>query len=140
MRRAFTVATVFTGTAACAAAFAPAAGAVTAARDQPLEPATSHRNCAIGPRTTSTVFWWLPSAHHGPTCVGGANNYREVTFVSNSYSAFCAGNNSGYYVVGGEAHYYKPGETKASILGTYAGTYITSVSIYGWTGHDTCAT
>jgi hypothetical protein len=140
MRRAFTVATVFTGTAACAAAFAPAAGAVTTARDQPLEPATSHRNCATGPRTTSTVFWWLPGADHGPTCVGGANYRGSVTFLYNSYSDFCAGNNSGWYKSPGDAnaHYYKPGETKAALPAH--DTYISYVSIYHWTGTDTCST
>jgi hypothetical protein len=95
MRRAFKVATAFTGTAACAAAFAPGAGAATTARAQQMEPATSHRNCIIGRYTTSAVFYWPTSARHGPTCVGGANGITPTPLGNTFFSQFCAGNNSG---------------------------------------------
>jgi hypothetical protein len=78
MRKAFKVATVFTGAAACAAAFAPAAGAATTARTQLMEPATSHRNCSKT-ATSSTVLWRPSSANHGPTCVSGWANPGEKT-------------------------------------------------------------
>ena len=133
MRKSFKVATVFTGAAAAAAAFAPAAGAATTARTQPMEPATSHRNCAIGPRTTSTVFWWPNAAHHGPTCVGGAN-YRSLgTILDTHYSYYCGGDNYGYY----DGIPYGPGEAKISLHDLY----VTSVFIRSWSpGHNTCAT
>ena len=51
MRKAFTVATAFTGAAACAALFAPGADAATTAKAQPIMPGTVHKNCAIGPAT-----------------------------------------------------------------------------------------
>jgi hypothetical protein len=60
MRTAFKVATVFTGAAACAATFMPAAEAVTtttAKTQHQVTPFTSKpRNCVIGPKTTSVVL------------------------------------------------------------------------------------
>jgi hypothetical protein len=148
MRKAFKVATVFTGTAACAAAFAPAAGAATTAGTQQVEPATSHRNCVIGPRTTSMVFWWLSTANHGPTCVGGANNRGLRTTLGVDYSKFCGGNNYGYVygpsfaslqsngtVITGRFHFH-PGTGTAAL----GGALVDSVLITNWSGTDTCAT
>jgi len=72
MRNAKKVATVFTGAAACAAAFTPAAQAATTqtahGQQTTAAPRTAH-NCTIGPPTTSVVFTWPASRHHGPTCV-----------------------------------------------------------------------
>ncbi len=100
MRKAFKVATVFTGAAACAAAcataLAPAAGAVTTMRAQQAVPATSKRNCAIGPRTH--LRWSSGgriAAHHGPTCVGGANSPSKNAILGVTYTKYCPGNNFG---------------------------------------------
>ena len=134
MRKAFKVATVFTGAAACAAAFAPAAGAATAARTQPAEPATSHHNCGGG-RTTSTVFWWPSAAHHGPTCVGGYNNYHSVTFLDTYYSGYCPGDNYGWF--NGRIYHYSPSKHKFSLHHVY----VSDVSITGWShAANTCST
>jgi len=129
MRKAFKVATVFTGAAACAAAFAPAAEAATTARTQLIEPATSHRNCAGG-TTTSTVLFRPTSADHGPTCVGGANNYDSPTYLGGTYfTYFCAGNNYGsiFYTPTKPTRYYGPG----SGIGTLDHG-VSSVNIYAW--------
>lgn len=137
MRKALKVATVFTGTAACAAAFAPAAGAATMAKTQQMELATSHWNCAIGPRTTATVFWWPSTAHHGPTCVGGANKNGRTTSLNTSYSSYCPGNNVGWFqaLYGGRFKIH-PGETKHALNDNY----VFSAYISRWSGTDTCAT
>lgn len=137
MRRAFKVATIFTGTAACAAGFAPAAVAATTAKAQQAEPATSHWNCVVGPRTTATVFWWPTSAHHGPTCVGGANKNGMATPLNVQYSSYCPGNNYGWFQAffGGRFAIH-PGETKHALNDNY----VSSAYISRWSGTDTCAT
>ena len=106
MRTAFKVATAFTGAAACAAAFTPAAEAAptttatAAARTQLMMPDTAHHNCTVGPATTSAVFYWPASKHHGPTCVGGLPNLHVRTSLGGTdFSKMCAGNNSGYFFV-----------------------------------------
>ena len=149
MRKAFKVATVFTGTAACAAMLGPAAEAATAANAQQAEPATSHRNCTIGPRTHSTVLWWLSTAHHGPTCVGGANDFRVATHLGTYYSKLCGGNNSGWVM--GPA-FFSPSFHGATAIdgamkftkgtGTFDmyGVYILSANISTFGGTQTCAT
>jgi hypothetical protein len=133
MRKAFKVATVFTGAAACATTFVPAAGAAT------VRPATSHWDCSIGPRTTATVLWWPTSKDHGPTCVGGANQNHESTPLGTIYTSYCPGDNFGYIYTSSPAVYYRvhPGETKHEI---YA--YVTSVYISSWSkpASKTCAT
>lgn len=136
MRKAFKVATVFTGAAACAAAFAPAAGAATTARNQQMEPATSHRNCVVGPKTSSTVLRWPTAAHHGPTCVSFFGNPGTPTLLGNNFfTFFCAGNNGGSIIYGPPA---KP--TRVYGPGSGTGTLshdVRSVSIFFWSnaGH-----
>src|SRR6185437_1152904 len=120
MRKAFKVATVFTGAAACATGFAPAALAATTARTQQVEPITSHRNCIIGPETSSTVLIRPTAAHHGPTCVSGSLNSGVPTPLGDTFfSFFCAGNNAGSIIFGPPAkatRVYLPG----SGIGTLA--------------------
>jgi hypothetical protein len=144
MRTAFKVATVFTGAAACAAAFTPAAEAAptatatTTARTQLVTPDTSHHNCAIGPATKSAVFYWPASKHHGPTCVGGYPDYHKRTSLGGTdFSKMCAGDNYGiFFAVGISSPFgFTPG-THMSILGFQ----ISEVSISNWRGGDTCAT
>ena len=100
MRKSFRVATVFTGAAACAAGFTPAALAATAtttAKTQQMEPDTFHRNCPggyNGPSTTSMHFYYPSSKDHGPTCVG---QLGSTSLAGTFYEAACTGNNSGYY-------------------------------------------
>jgi hypothetical protein len=149
MRKAFKVATVFTGTAACAAMFVPAAEAATAANAQQAEPATSHHNCAVGPRTTSTVLMWPSAAHHGPTCVGGEVDYRVFTRLGTHYSKICGGNNSGWITGPGFASPSFHGATAihdamkfTKGTGTFNlyDAYISSANISTYGGPQTCAT
>jgi hypothetical protein len=137
MKTAFKVATVFTGAAACAAVFTPAAMAATTAKTQLIEVDTGHHNCAVGPRTTSTVFWWLSTAHHGPTCVGGEPDYRVGTNLGGTYFAsVCPGNNYGtIYYTDGLYSGYSPSEQRGPVDG-----YVKSVNIWSWSGGDTCST
>jgi hypothetical protein len=140
MRRAFKVATVFTGAAACAAAFTPAAEAapMTTAKTELITPDTAHHDCAVGPATTSAVFYWLPSAHHGPTCVGGDPDYDVNTSLGgNAFSKMCAGNNYGeFYVVGDSIPFH-------FIPGQVSDIYdlpVSVVFISKWYGDYKCAT
>jgi hypothetical protein len=137
MRRAFRVATVFTGTAACAAGFAPAAMAAKTAKTEQAEPATSHWNCAVGPRTKATVFWWPSTKGHGPTCVGGANGERQWSTLGTEYSSYCPGDNWGYFhALYGGSYRIHPGETKHALNNDY----VSSVYISRYSGSDKCAT
>jgi hypothetical protein len=97
MRTAFKVATVFTGAAACAAAFAPAAGAATTAKTQLMEPGAFHKNCTGG-STRSVHFYYPMAADHGPTCVGEAGS---TSLGGTHYSSVCTGNNNGFFLHSG---------------------------------------
>jgi hypothetical protein len=143
MRRAFKVATVFTGAAAAAAAFTPAAMAATATGAQRMEPATSSpRNCNQNLlSTTSMVFTWLPSAHHGQTCIGDGDTRRRGigTSPSANYGNYCAGNNSGYlYYSGLRKKTFTPGHPGRATSGL-GGAFVSFVSITGFHGSDKCA-
>ena len=140
MRKAFKVATVFTGAAACTALFAPGAEAATATAGKPqliMLPDTTHKNCTIGPRTTSTVFWWPASKNHGPTCVGGGGDYDVSTSLGgNVFTSYCPGNNFGIFLSkGGDIRSYSPGTGKIHL-----GVGVKEVNISFWEGADTCAT
>jgi hypothetical protein len=136
MRKAFKVATAFTGAAACAAAFTPAAEAVTAPtlRTQ-VVPNVEHRNCPIGPSTTSMVFWWSAAAHHGPTCAGSGGVPGHIVF-SHWFSRICTGNNKGYITS-------KPGGFHNSFgagLSRLRAQFVYSVDITGHAGTFHCST
>lgn len=94
MRKAFKVAMVFTGAATCAAAFTPAAEAAPATTVR-IQPDVVLKNCTIGPRTTSMVFTWFASQHHGPTCIGSGGKPGTVT-VNHSFAHGCTGDNFGW--------------------------------------------
>ena len=131
MRRAFKVATAFTGAAACAAMFAPGAeaAAATTAKTQ-IVPNTTHKNCTIGPTTTSMVFWWFPSSKHGPTCAGSAGHPGSTT-LNHSFSKICTGDNYGWMYTGSGIHWPF---SQGSFYPTYdfvPGNYIAKVHISG---------
>jgi hypothetical protein len=91
MRKAFRVATAFTGAAACAAAFTPAAAAAATTAKTQVGPDTFHRNCPHY-STTSVHLYWPASKDHGPTCVG---QLGESTLSGTYFRSVCTGNNSG---------------------------------------------
>jgi hypothetical protein len=129
MRKSFKVATVFTGAAAAAAVFAPAAGAATATAD------AVRYNCPIGPRTAATVLYWPTSKHHGPTCV---SSIGLISVGDTYFSYFCAGNYFGVINFPDRvSRYYKPGEGYGTLKDK-----VTSVNITGWNSgtYETCTT
>jgi hypothetical protein len=160
MRKSFQMATVFTGAAACAAAFAPTASAVTArtapavragaavARAAAAVPArTGSKDCNAGTKTWVHVYF-PAGADHGPVCFGGrgAEGVNSVTLVG-----VCGGNNSGYIfgystdhgAFWGIPYGHGTGErnfSKWSAHGIHVGgdLRVTEVSISGFRGGDTC--
>jgi hypothetical protein len=144
MRRAFKVATVFTGAAAAVAAFTPAAEAATAAGAQRMEPTTSLRNCNGNiASTTSMVFMWPVSKHHGPTCIGDGKHSRQGDPVhpDTNYGNYCAGNNFGFLL-------YDSGRQKSFAAGSpgragmptsgLGGAFVSFVSISAFRGSIRC--
>jgi hypothetical protein len=120
MRKSFKVATAFTGTAAAAAMFAPAAGAAT------VTPDVSHFNCNA-PTFFGTVLYRPASAHHGPTCVSSSRgNLPGRTNLGNTYfQYFCAGNYSGNIIFPDRAaRHYGPGQGTGTLNDN-----VTSVSL-----------
>jgi hypothetical protein len=157
MKRSFRVATAFTGTAAAVAAFAPAAAAATTAtakaqevkiqeaKIQEIKPDIGVTNCPSSPIwLTSFHFYYPPSGHHGPTCVGEAGT--ATLFVK--YQAWCAGNNRGYfngYSAGGFGWRvtFGPGSRVYNFSSEgfkEPGPFeVTSIHISGWSGSAKCA-
>jgi hypothetical protein len=156
MRKSFQMATVFTGAAACAAAFAPTAGAATAsttpvARAGAVTASTSpairasivSKECGAG--TNTWVHVYFPAgADHGPVCFGD----RGDTGVSNIILAgLCGGNNSGWingystdHLGAKYIHFVRgTGERNFSQWPNVHGNlYVTFVSISRFSGGDTC--
>jgi hypothetical protein len=154
MRKSFQMATVFTGAAACAAVFAPTAGAVTArtapavragaatARTTAAVPATASENCNAGTKTWVHVYF-PAGAHHGPVCFGG----RGVAGVADvTRLGVCGGNNSGYISGLSTDHgghwpiHFGPGTTERNFSkwGVGGDLRVSFVYISGFKGGDTC--
>jgi hypothetical protein len=105
MRKAFTVATVFTGAATCAAAFTPTTAAATD------EAHVTVRDCS-GATTTSMVLYWVPSERHGPTCIGGYGGPYSVSLSGSIlFTGYCTGGNSGTFFVDQNKTPFEAGET-----------------------------
>jgi hypothetical protein len=128
--------------------FVPAAEAATAANAQQAEPATSVRNCTIGPRTHSMVFHWLSTAHHGPTCVGGANSVGVSKHLGVRYKDFCGGTNYGNIGTSAGLAWDVSGTFYFGHIPFHPGTGLYNlhsesmhnVNISRWAGADTCST
>jgi hypothetical protein len=137
------VATTFTGAAACAFAFAPAAAAGTT---QPVAAAPGHE---AGARPDGLEYacpggteHWLHLARvqGGDMCVGDVGKY-PVSFPQ-SISRFCGGNNSGQF----SGHPVNGGPKKIVHFGhgNYYATIrpvaliISHVDINKWGGYDHC--
>lgn len=149
------VATLFTGAAACAAAFAPAAyaanghqagldgkkltlgqhyGTLYGARpdDGPTSKSIQEASCATTPRWVHVVN----GAHH--ECFGfhGTWAFSEEGYVDPVYvSKICGGNNYGWYVSAlGRKGYYRQGTSYVPL----PVSNMISIHISGWKGNDTC--
>jgi hypothetical protein len=102
MKKPFRVATVFTGAAACAAAFTPAAAAMptaAGATTHDLAPGiTATGNITATDDCGSATKGWLylyytASEHHGPICLGGIGT--APLDPGTAMAGFCPGNTSG---------------------------------------------
>jgi hypothetical protein len=150
MKTKLRMATVFTGAAACATAFGPAAGAATTAGAGTTAAAATTAATAGKPLpsnidevdcTAADAHWfhlyWSAAADHGPTCLG----YKGLKAVDHWFSSWCPGNNYGYFTYlssqgGGPYTYiFSAGE----LLHSYPySAYILDVYIGGWSGPWTC--
>lgn len=142
------VATTFTGAAACAVAFAPAATAGT----HPRTAQTGHRVLMMGPDTVvvknhcpAGTSDWLHLAYigvgTGDICFGYSGSHY---FGSDPFSirSFCGGNNTGkiwgYNSQGREQSIpFGHGDTYAKVPGGN-NFLVTRVSLFGWGGTDHC--
>jgi hypothetical protein len=105
MKKPFRVATMFTGAAACAAAFTPAAQAAA----MPAAPDAATHDLAPGITATGNVtatddcgsrtigwlyLYYTASEHHGPVCLGGTGTvYLDD---STKIAGICTGANYGH--------------------------------------------
>ena len=137
MRKAFKVATVFTG----------AAAAATATTVIPAHPAEAViKDCVTHPNT-SVHLYWSPSENHGPTCVGNYqyyNNFRQANGAYIHYVSLCAGNNDGWFdsfdSVGPSYYTHDYGTYAYGVenLGLYD-TNALAVSNQSWHGTSQCS-
>jgi hypothetical protein len=150
LKKKLSVASVFTGAAACAAAFTPTAAAAAtapgtatradtltaAAADNPLPGNITEINC-----TAADAHWfhlyWPAYSDHGPTCLG----YEGTKDVDHSYVEYCAGNNYGWltYLSVNGAYYtssFYPGQETHQINSSTF--YVLSVHISGYTTSGSC--
>jgi hypothetical protein len=144
-RKAMRVATVFTGAAAAAVAYAPAALAAPGhAPAQGRTALVNGKTQAAGPRTTiqskgcgtSDVHWLhleYASLFRSKLCK--AFGFAGFKTVAQDFYAECGGNNYGtiYWKTGSLG--FGPGNTYRSVTERD----ISGVSIYSWKGTDHCA-
>jgi hypothetical protein len=145
--RVATLFTGFTGAAACAAAFTPAAGA-QAASVSPVHqprPYQAHLN-TMGPDEitqgnclgANQSHWLHLVTSQSITCYGDRGLTGVGTYPGLKIYSFCGGNNSGWFWFAGEremrfqvgTYYYEP--AGAPFLAS-------AVSISTWHGNDKCS-
>lgn len=129
MRRAFRVAAAFAGAVAAASAFAPAAGAAATISNRPD---IILNNCKAGESHFAHIYF-LPSAHHGPQCLG-YNGVWTFPGTGTTISSICAGNNYLWFEISDFWSHLSPGQT-FSVL---SGVRLDRISITGHTGNATC--
>jgi hypothetical protein len=139
MKKTLRMATVFTGAAACAAAFGPTAGAATTAATagKPLPGNITEQDC-----TAADAHWfhlyWPGYADHGPTCLAS----KGTKEVDHSFVGWCPGETYGWlrylsingslYSVGFDAFGTEITQPKGSTF------YVISVHVSGHSGNYTC--
>jgi hypothetical protein len=135
MRKAFKVATVFTGGVACAAAFTPALAANAATNAETGTGTTQAPldviDCPTHPNT-SVHLYWSPGENHPPTCVGNHQVYTGFGHVH--YISLCAGNNSGVFSSVYDRVVYRPGGYYG--LGNGTAEKIDNIA---WSGNAECS-
>jgi hypothetical protein len=122
MKRSFRVATVFTGVAACAAVFAPAAEAAPAAPGvmTRIAPDTvTAYDCSVA--NTALHLYYTPSESHSiPACFSGTGYWYVGT--GKRFDAYCAGDYSGSLEVDGTWRRFTEGAHK--LYGSVEEVYI----------------
>jgi hypothetical protein len=135
-RKTMRVATMFTGAAACAVAFTPAAHA---ANLDPVRPANTEWGDCQG---ANQSHWLHIVTNQSIFCLGdrGIINVGVHPYGLPVYS-YCGGNNSGWFLYSGRELKFYSGTT----YNTYARNHdwvplgVISVSISTWHGNDTCS-
>lgn len=147
-RKAMRVATVFTGAAATAVAFAPTAlaapghapaqghTAVVNGKTRAMAPDVQHSGSIRSKGCNSTDVHWLhiqyESLFQRKLCK--AFGFRGVKLVSMDFSAECGGTNHGTIFWNTGSLRYGPGNTYRSVTRRN----ISAVSISFWSGTDQC--
>jgi hypothetical protein len=143
-RRAMRVATVLTGVTACAAAFTPAANAQPAAGLTPqpeLRPAAAQSirtgNCLNTPHWFHLYNDRFGSAY----CIGGMGP-KVFTHAPYSATAFCGGNNVGYFSGWRSGQQYTDQRFHQSsnsyVWGISHSFAVSRVYLSAWTGNQSC--
>ena len=117
MKRSFRAATVFTGAAAAAAVFAPAAGAA------PLAPGTTAKitpelkgNCSQGAFTDSVHLYYEKSEHHSrAACFDVVGSV--IPIKANKWASYCGGAWSGYFYINHQAARFTAGQVYHNLHG-----------------------
>lgn len=145
-RKMMRVATTFTGAAACAVAFNPAARADTGqpaaqlalAGDRTIEGSIHETNdCGYSP---NNHFFRIMDTAHTTSCFG----WYGLLILSPwpNLSKYCGGNNTGVFwgsgPNGGNAYGFGPGSTWAYRRAGSAWFYVSELGISGWNGTKYC--
>ncbi|MGD0556343.1 MAG: hypothetical protein ABSA93_15370 [Streptosporangiaceae bacterium] len=141
MRRSFQVATIFTGVAALAGGFGPAAHAATTGPNA-LHPEIANQECGANNNGVSKwLHLYYPNNDHPAECFHGTG----TTSADATIQAFCAGSTSGY-IFGhltasgnGFAVHYGRGSTRyyiSSLTGIITNWTISKITISKMTGAD----
>jgi len=149
IKRTMRVATTFTGAAACAVAFNPAAMAGTA---RPVQPGhqqdlrrvaiPDNRRLSGSIRSGACAAEWLHIGVNGtgPVCIG-YKGLLDMSPYPNMHS-FCGGTNSGYIwgngTLGWSYYHFEPGTYFWHLPKSIPWFYVSEVGIAGWRGSDKC--
>jgi hypothetical protein len=110
MKRSFKVATVFTGAAACAAAFAPTAGAATVAPGATARitpEAITANDCTAGEWDWAHMEYTAAERHPTDACYGGSGIFDIAG--NKRFTEFCPGGNFGWLVTSFGSFSYSAG-------------------------------
>ena len=115
MRRSFRAATVFAGSAACAVALAPAAGATAKAPDATSGPPHAF---TCKPLTVNAVrlYYTASEKHPTPACVSG-QGYVALGNGKLKFQSYVGSGYSGYLYIGGKPRMFTVGEEPHNLYG-----------------------
>jgi hypothetical protein len=144
MRRSFKVATVFTGAAALAGGYGPAALAATT-QATAVHPDVTFQECGANDDGVSNwVHLYYPADDHPAECIGGATSNHAV---SATIASFCPGNNNGWFDASVDGNplsspiYFYAGSGRHSTAwwtGGYPEVHVYKITIKNWAGEAKC--